>query len=89
MTDPFVKIKPTDPFRWVKPAGWRKRNWSDSSFSSLVKADTSRWVCKKRKRMKSSYRRTEVSTVNDRGHWVWSIQINVSVVTNVNPERFL
>ena len=42
----------------------RKRNWSDSSGSSLDKGDVSRWVCKKIKRMKSSYRWSVVSTVN-------------------------
>ena len=53
-------------FRLAKQAARRKRNWSDSSGSSFVRADASRWACKKSKRMRASYIRLEVSTANGR-----------------------
>jgi hypothetical protein len=68
MADAFAKIKPTDPLRLTNlwQSAWRKQNSSDSSGSSLSRADASRWVCKKSKRMKSSYIPPEVFTVNGR-----------------------
>ena len=90
MTDAFVKIKPTEPCRLSKQAARRNRKWSDSSGSSWVRADASRWACKKIKRLKSSYRRSEVSTANEKkSDWVWSIQTNFSAVTILNPDHFL
>ena len=38
----FVSIRPTTPFKLAKHEARRKRNWSDSSGNSLVKADVSR-----------------------------------------------
>ena len=62
-TDVFTMIKPTSPLKLVKHEALRKRNWSDSSVTSLVKTDPSRGVSKKSKRTKSSYSRPVVSTV--------------------------
>lgn len=42
ITDVFVIIKPTSPFKLVKHEVLRKRNWSDFSGNSLTKTDTSR-----------------------------------------------
>ena len=39
-------MKDRDERRLAKHVTWRKRNWSDSSDSSLVKADASRWAWK-------------------------------------------
>ncbi len=57
IADVFDIIKPTTPFKLMKhnTVLW-KRNWSDSSGNSLAKAEASRWVCKNRRRMKSSYK---------------------------------
>ena len=65
ISDDFTMIKPTAPFKLAKHGALRKRNWSDSSGSSLAKleADASRRECKKSRRMKSSYKCPVVSTV--------------------------
>ena len=39
ITDVFVIIKPTTPFKFAKHESRRKRNWSDSSGDSLAEAD--------------------------------------------------
>ena len=47
IADVFDIIKPTVPFKLAKHETLRKRNWSDSSWNSLVKTDVSRCECKK------------------------------------------
>jgi hypothetical protein len=42
ITDDFVIIKPTVPFKFAKHEVRRKGNWSDSSGNSLAKVDASR-----------------------------------------------
>ena len=42
ISDDFVIIKPTVPFKLAKHEDLRKRNWSNSSDNSLVKFDASR-----------------------------------------------
>ena len=64
ISDVFAIIKPTAPFRSAKHETLRKRNWSDSSWNSLVKTDVSRCECKKNNIRKSSYRYPVVSTVS-------------------------
>jgi hypothetical protein len=66
MSEVFVKINPADPLRLSKEAVWRKRKWSDSSGNSFSRADDSRWACRNKWRLKSSYIRTEVSTDTDK-----------------------
>jgi hypothetical protein len=51
ITDYFVIIKPTEPFKLVKLEARRKRNWSDSSGNSFVKTDASRWACRNKNRI--------------------------------------
>ena len=50
----LAKINPTDPLILAKQAARRNRNCSDSSGNSLVKADSSWWVCRNSRRLKSS-----------------------------------
>ena len=51
MCEVLVKIKEAESSRLPEPTTRRNRNWSDTSVSWLDRADTSRWVWKKRKRM--------------------------------------
>ena len=51
----LAKIKPTGPLRLANQTGWRNRNSSDFSGSSLTRTDDSRWTYKKS--IKSSYKR--------------------------------
>jgi hypothetical protein len=92
MADAFAKIKPTDPFRLTKQAAQRNRNWSDSSGSSLARADASRWARKESKRMKSSYRRPEVSTGREKairsGRFKYSCRIFCPVSFFFTPPHY-
>ena len=64
ITDAFVIIKPTEPFKLAKHEARRKRNWSDSSDNSFDKVDVSLWACKNKSRINSSYKRPVVSGVH-------------------------
>ena len=70
----------------------RNRNWSYSSGSSLTRADSSRWSCKKRKRMKSLIIQTTWSVhcvlLRGKNYWVWSIQTCVSSVICPRQVRY-
>ena len=50
-SETFAKINPPEPLRLAKQVERRKRNWPDSG-NSLVRADTSRWSWKNRRRLK-------------------------------------
>jgi hypothetical protein len=54
ITEPLVRIKPTETLRLVKRETHKKRNCSDSLGNSPVNILVSRCVCKKSSRVKSS-----------------------------------
>jgi hypothetical protein len=54
ITEVLVRIKPTESLRIAKCEARKKRNCSDSSGNSPDKILTSRYVCKKNSRVKSS-----------------------------------
>jgi hypothetical protein len=54
ITEALVRIKPTEPLRLAKREARKKRNCSDSSGNYPDKILTSRYVCKKNSRGKSS-----------------------------------
>ncbi len=63
ISDDFVKIKPTDPLRLPKQISRRKRNWSDSSSSSL----TENLVKTHLQYVKDSYYSTNLVLERERG----------------------
>ena len=45
ISDAFAMTRPTSPFKLTRHTALMKRNLFDSSSSSLVKTDDSRWPC--------------------------------------------
>ncbi len=68
----LTKIKPTDHLIFSKRVSRKKRNYSDSSGNSPAKVLTSRCGCKKIRRTKSSYTRTEVPLLTATRKKKWS-----------------
>ena len=90
MTEVFDKINPNDHFKLVKKTVWRKRNWPDSSGSSLDRSDSSRWACKKKKTTKVIVDTTwSVDCDRHESNWVWSIEVQLTIVNYLRPSNRL
>ena len=68
----FSQNQTNRPLKISQSDDTNNRNWSVSSGSSWVRADASRWVCQKSRRMKSSYKRTKVTVFTSSHHLVYS-----------------
>jgi hypothetical protein len=81
IADALVKINPTEPLILAKQAAWRNLNCSESSGISFVRSESSRWVCRNSRRLKSFV--DTAGRVYCNGHesyWFGTVNVQLSII---------